>query len=48
MKVGPFDVRRLDDCLDIVEIAFKSPMWKQLPQEEKTRLQYWRALRGKS
>ncbi len=38
MKVGPFDVRTLDDCLDIVEIAFKSPMWKQLPQEEKTRL----------
>jgi hypothetical protein len=38
MKVGPFDVRTLDDCLDIVEIAFKSSMWKQLPQEEKTRL----------
>ena len=29
MKVGLFDVRTLDDCLDIVEIAFKSPMWKQ-------------------
>jgi len=38
MKVGLFDVRTLDDCLDIVEIAFKSPMGKQLPQEEKTRL----------
>jgi hypothetical protein len=38
MKVGPFDVRTLDDCLDIVEIAFKSEMWRQLPQEDKTRL----------
>ena len=38
MKVGPFDVRTLDDCLDIIEIAFKSEMWRQQPQEEKTRL----------
>jgi hypothetical protein len=38
MKVGPFDVRTLDDCLDIVEIAFKSPMFEQLPDEEKTRI----------
>jgi hypothetical protein len=38
MKVGPFDVRTLDDCLDIVENAFQSAMWKQLPQDEKTRL----------
>jgi hypothetical protein len=35
MKVGPFDVRTLDDCLDIVENAFQSAMWKQLPQDEK-------------
>jgi hypothetical protein len=38
MKVGPFDVRTLDDCLDIVENAFKSEMWRQQPQEEKTRI----------
>jgi hypothetical protein len=38
MKVGPFDVRTLDDCLDIVENAFKSEMWRQLPQQEKIRL----------
>jgi hypothetical protein len=38
MKVGPFDVRTLDDCLDIVENAFKSEMWRQLPQQEKLRL----------
>ncbi len=38
MKVGPFDVRTLDDCLDVVENGFKSEMWRQLPQEEKTRI----------
>jgi hypothetical protein len=38
MKVGPFDVRTLDDCFDIVENALQSAMWKQLPQDEKTRL----------
>jgi hypothetical protein len=38
MKVGPFDVRTLDDCLDIVENAFKSEMWRQQPQEENTRI----------
>ena len=38
MKVGPFDVRTLDDCLDALENAFKSEMWRQLPQEEKTRI----------
>src|SRR6266849_6683907 len=42
MKVGPFDVRTLDDCLDIVQDAFQSPMWQQLwqqlPVHEKTRL----------
>ena len=38
MKVGPFDVRTPDDCLDIMEIAFKSEMWRQQPQQERTRL----------
>jgi hypothetical protein len=38
MKVGPFYVRTLDDCLDVLENAFKSEMWRQLPQEEKTRI----------
>ena len=38
MKIGPFDVRTVDDCLDILEDAVKSAMWEQLPQDEKTRL----------
>jgi ATP-dependent Clp protease ATP-binding subunit ClpA len=28
----------IDDCLDILEAAFQSPMWEQLPQQERIRL----------
>jgi ATP-dependent Clp protease ATP-binding subunit ClpA len=28
----------VDDCLDILEAAFQSPMWEQLPQQERIRL----------
>jgi hypothetical protein len=38
MKIGPVEVHTVDECLTIVEAAFRSPMWKELPQEEKTRL----------
>jgi hypothetical protein len=38
MKVGSVDVKTVDDCLDVLENCFQSPMWKELPQEEKTRL----------
>jgi hypothetical protein len=38
MKVGRFGVATVDVCLDILEECFQSPMWKELSQEEKTRL----------
>jgi hypothetical protein len=38
MKIGPVDVKTVDECLDVLEDCFQSPMWKELPQEEKIRL----------
>jgi hypothetical protein len=38
VKIGPFHADTVDECLDILEDAFQSPMWKQLPEQEKTRL----------
>jgi hypothetical protein len=38
MRVGPFDVKTVDDCLDLLEDAFQSQMWNHLPQQEKIRL----------
>ncbi len=38
MKIGPVEVHTVDECLTIMEAAFRSPMWKELAQEEKTRL----------
>jgi hypothetical protein len=38
MKIGPFDVKAVDECLDVLEDCFQSPMWRELSQEEKTRL----------
>lgn len=38
MKIGNVDAKTLDDCLDILEAAFQSDLWKQVPEEEKTRL----------
>jgi len=38
MKISPFNVKTVDDCLDILEAAFQSPMWEQLPQQERIRL----------
>jgi hypothetical protein len=38
MKIGPVDVKTVDECLDVLEDCFRSPTWKELPQEEKTRL----------
>jgi hypothetical protein len=38
MRIGPFDIRTVDECLDVLEYTVKSETWKQLPQEDKTRL----------
>jgi hypothetical protein len=38
MKIGPFDIKTVDDCLDIIQDAFQSSMFRQLPEQEKTRL----------
>jgi len=38
MKISPFNVKTVDDCLDILEAAFQSDMWKQAPEQEKIRL----------
>jgi hypothetical protein len=38
MRIGPFDILTVDECLDVLEYTVKSETWKQLPREEKTRL----------
>jgi hypothetical protein len=38
MKVGPFDIKTIDECLNVLQNCVLSPMWKKLPTEEKTRL----------
>jgi acyl-CoA reductase-like NAD-dependent aldehyde dehydrogenase len=35
---GSIDVKRVDDCLDVLTAAFRSPRWKKLPQQERIRL----------
>jgi hypothetical protein len=37
MKVETFDIRTVDDCLDTLEAAFHSDMWKQLPEHDRGR-----------
>ena len=32
------DVQTVDECLDVLEHSVQSDMWKQLPDQEKTRL----------
>jgi acyl-CoA reductase-like NAD-dependent aldehyde dehydrogenase len=38
MKIGTFDGGTVDDCLDTLEAAFQSDMWKQLPEQDRRRL----------
>jgi len=38
MKIGPVDVQTVDECLDILEQAVQSGMWKQLNEQEIIRL----------
>jgi len=38
MKIGPFDVKPVDECLDVLEDCFQSQIWRKLSQEEKKRL----------
>jgi hypothetical protein len=33
-----FEVGTVDDCLDALEAAFLSDMWKQLPEQDRRRL----------
>lgn len=38
MKIGSFDAKTVDDCLEILEAAFQSDLWKQIDNQEKVRL----------
>ena len=38
MKVERFDIATVDDCLDTLEAAFQSDMWKQLPEQDRRHL----------
>jgi len=38
MRIGRLVIDTVDDCIDILEDAFQSGMWKQLPDQERTRL----------
>jgi hypothetical protein len=38
MNVEMFDVATIDDCLDTLEAAFQSDMWKELPEHDRRRL----------
>jgi hypothetical protein len=38
MKLERFDVATIDDCLDTLEAAFQSDMWKQFPEQDQRRL----------
>jgi hypothetical protein len=38
MKSGNVDVSTVDQCLDVLEACFQSPMWNELPEQEKIRL----------
>ena len=35
---GSFDAKTVDDCLDVLEAAFQSDLWKQIDNQEKVRL----------
>ena len=38
MKAERFDLATVDDCLDTLEAAFHSDMWKTLPEQDRRRL----------
>jgi acyl-CoA reductase-like NAD-dependent aldehyde dehydrogenase len=38
VEVERFDVAAVDDCLDTLEAAFQSDMWKQFSQQDRRRL----------
>jgi hypothetical protein len=38
MRIGQFDVATVDDCLDVLEAAFQSDMWKELAEQDRRRL----------
>ncbi len=38
MRIGPFDVQTVDDCLDVLEACFQSELWRELPNEQRIHL----------
>jgi hypothetical protein len=38
MRIGQLDVNTVDECLDFLEAAFQSEMWRHLPEQERRRL----------
>jgi len=38
MKIGSIDAKTVDECLDVLEAAFQSDLWKQLGSEQQVRL----------
>ena len=38
MKIRPVNADTVDDCLNILEDAFRSDMWRQLPNEDRLRI----------
>ena len=38
MRVGSVDINTVDDCLDVLEVAFRSDLWKNLPNEDRLRM----------
>jgi len=38
MKIGSVDVQTVDQCLDVLEQAVQSDIWKQLNEQDRTRL----------
>ncbi len=38
MKIGNVDINTVNGRLDVLDACFRSPMWKELPEQEKIRL----------
>jgi len=38
MRVGSFEIETVDQCLDILEAAFQSDLWKHVDNQEGKRL----------
>ena len=38
MQIGSVDIQTVDECLDVLEDAFQSEMWRRLVGQERIRL----------